>query len=98
MNNKVSPALGIMFLLKKTTPRTGDMDMVKVASVFAQVLSLINRNDFLKSVSELDAEKAAKSFCCWERFVCMLFCHLASADSFREINIGLGALGCFESP
>lgn len=65
--------------------------MVKVASVFAQVLSLINRNDFSKSVSELDAEKAAKGFRCWEQFVCMLFCHLASADSLREICGGLAS-------
>jgi len=67
------------------------MDMVKVASVFAQVLSLINRNDFSKAVYELDAEKAAKGFRCWEQFVCMLFCHLASADSLREICGGLAS-------
>jgi hypothetical protein len=67
------------------------MDMVKVASVFAQVLSLINRNDFSKAVAELDAEKEAKGFRCWEQFVCMLFCHLASADSLREICGGLAS-------
>ena len=65
--------------------------MVKVASVFAQVLSLINRREFSSAVAELEAEKAAKGFRCWEQFVCMLFCHLASADSLREICGGLAS-------
>jgi len=65
--------------------------MIKVASVFAQVLSLINRNKFARSVSELEAEKGAKGFRCWEQLVCMLFCHLASADSLREICGGLAS-------
>ena len=63
--------------------------MINVASVFAQVLSLINRREFSRSVAELDAEKAAKGFRCWEQLICMLFCHLASADSLREICGGL---------
>lgn len=65
--------------------------MIKVASVFAQVLSLINRRDFCRAVAEVEAEKAAKGFRCWEQFVCMLFCHLASADSLREICGGLAS-------
>lgn len=65
--------------------------MIKVASVFAQVLSLINRRDFSRAVAEVEAEKAAKGFRCWEQFVCMLFCHLASADSLREICGGLAS-------
>lgn len=65
--------------------------MIKVASVFAQVLSLINRRDFYKAVADVNAEKAAKGFRCWDQFVCMLFCHLASADSLREICGGLAS-------
>jgi hypothetical protein len=65
--------------------------MVKVASVFAQVLSLIDRREFSTAVAELEAEKAAKGFRCWEQIVCMLFCHLASADSLREICGGLAS-------
>src|SRR6056297_3521129 len=67
------------------------MNMIKVASVFAQVLSLINRNKFARSVSELQAEKGAKGFRCWDQLVSMLFCHLASADSLREICGGLAS-------
>ena len=62
--------------------------MIKVASVFAQVLSLIDRREFSTAVAELEAEKAAKGFRCWEQFVCMLFCHLASADSLRDVRDG----------
>ena len=65
--------------------------MIKVASIFAQVISLINRREFSRSVSELEAEKGAKGFRCWEQLVCMLFCHLASADSLREICGGLAS-------
>jgi hypothetical protein len=79
-----------MFWLKNN-PKTGDTDMVKVASVFAQVLSLIDRREFSTAVAELEAEKAAKGFRCWEQIVCMLFCHLASADSLREICGGLAS-------
>jgi hypothetical protein len=67
------------------------MNMIKVASVFAQVLSLINRREFSRAVAEVEAEKGAKGFRCWEQFVCMLFCHLASADSLREICGGLAS-------
>lgn len=65
--------------------------MIKVASIFAQVISLINRREFSRSVSELEAEKCAKGFRCWEQLVCMLFCHLAGADSLREICGGLAS-------
>lgn len=65
--------------------------MIKTASIFAQVLSLINRRKFSLAVSELEAEKGAKGFRCWQQLVCMLFCHLASADSLREICGGLAS-------
>ena len=65
--------------------------MIKVASIFAQVISLINRREFSQSVAQLEAEKGAKGFRCWEQLVCMLFCHLASADSLREICGGLAS-------
>jgi hypothetical protein len=65
--------------------------MIKVASIFAQVLSLINRREFSLSIIKLEAEKGAKGFRCWEHLVCMLFCHLAGADSLREICGGLAS-------
>ena len=68
--------------------------MIKVASLFSQVLSLINRNDFSRAVKQWDAEKGAKGFRCWDQFVAMVFGQLAGADSLREIEGGLStALG-----
>jgi hypothetical protein len=68
--------------------------MIRVGSLFTQVLSLINRNDFARAVHQWDAEKAAKGFRCWDQFVAMVFCQLGGADSLREICGGLAtALG-----
>jgi len=63
--------------------------MVRHASVFSQVLSLIDRHQFAGVVKALDAEKHAKGFTCWGQFVAMLFCQLAQAKSLREIVQGL---------
>jgi IS4 transposase len=63
--------------------------MIKVASVFAQVISLIDRNCFARTVHRLGAERAAKGFRCWDQLVAMLFCQLAAAHSLREISGGL---------
>ena len=63
--------------------------MVCHTSLFSQVLSLIDRNHFVRTVKELKAEKGAKGFTCWGQFVAMLFCQLAQAKSLREIVQGL---------
>jgi len=63
--------------------------MVKVASCFAQVLNLIDRHGFGTAARDLDAERGVKGFRCWDQFVAMLFCHLGSAHSLREICGGL---------
>ena len=63
--------------------------MLRCASLFSQVLSLINRHQFAAAVNTFRAEKAAKGFSCWDQFVAMLFCQLAQAKSIREIVQGL---------
>ena len=63
--------------------------MVSVASLFAQVLSLISRREFHRAVRQRQAEKAAKGFTCRDQFVAMLFCQLGGANSLREICGGL---------
>jgi len=65
--------------------------MIKAASCFSQVISLIDRQYFAQAVFELEAQKAAKGFTCWEQLVAMLFCQLGSANSLREISGGLAA-------
>ena len=63
--------------------------MIRVASCFAQVLSLVDRSDFERAVRRHKAEKGVKGFSCWDQFVSMLFCHLGGANSLREICGGL---------
>src|SRR5210317_749675 len=63
--------------------------MIKTASLFSQLLQHIPRNKFAALVKEHRAERASKGFTCWTQLVAMLFCHLARADSLREICNGL---------
>jgi len=59
--------------------------MVRVASVFGQILALFPRTEFHGAVKQHQAERYAKGFGCWEQFVAMLFCQLAQSKSLREI-------------
>jgi hypothetical protein len=63
--------------------------MTRTGSLFSQILSLFQRSNFARHVSELKADHRAKGFNSWEQFVAMLFCQLAQARSLREICDGL---------
>jgi hypothetical protein len=63
--------------------------MVRVASLFGQILSLFPRTEFQRAVKQHHAERHAKGFASWDQFVAMLFCQLAQAHSLREICGGL---------
>lgn len=63
--------------------------MVKVSSLFSQLLKLIPREKFEVIVAGHQAEKHSKGFKCWTQLVSMLFCHLAKAESLRDICNGL---------
>jgi len=63
--------------------------MVRVASLFSQLLRHVPRTEFASLVRKHKAERHAKGFTCWTQFVAMLFCQLARADSLREICSGL---------
>ena len=63
--------------------------MVKQASLFSQLLCLVDRHHFEREVRRLEAERHAKGFSCWGQFVAMMFCQLAQAKSLREIVDGL---------
>jgi hypothetical protein len=63
--------------------------MVKVASLFSQLLHHFPRVEFASLVRKHGAERRAKGFTCWNQLVSMLFCQLARADSLREICGGL---------
>ena len=77
----------------------------RCASLFSQMLSLIDRREFDAAVARTGAERRSKGFSCWDQFVAMSFCQLAQAKSLREITQGLACcegrlrhLGIAESP
>jgi len=77
----------------------------RCASLFSQILSLIDRHEFAAAVARTGAEQRSKGFSCWAQFVAMIFCQLAQAKSLREITQGLACcegrlrhLGLEESP
>lgn len=63
--------------------------MVKHASLFSQLIALLDRKKFHGLVYRHNAERFAKKFNSWDHFVAMLFCQLAQAKSLREICGGL---------
>lgn len=68
----------------------------RCASLFSQMLSLIDRREFDAAVIRTRSEQRTKGFSCWDQFVAMMFCQLAQAKSLREITQGLASCeaGC----
>jgi len=65
--------------------------MLKPASLFSQILSeIFTAVNFDNLVAKWGAERHAKGFRSKTQLISMLFCHLAGADSLREIVNGLG--------
>ena len=62
--------------------------MVNV-TLFSQILNLIDRNLFTKTVEKYKTDKHSKGINSWTHLVSMLFCHLSKAQSIREITNGL---------
>ena len=57
--------------------------MVRVASLFSQLLAHFPRGEFQEIVVRHGGDRGAKGFTCWTQFVSMVFCHVARADSLR---------------
>ena len=62
--------------------------MVNV-TLFSQILNLIDRNLFTKTVEKYKTDKHNKGINSWTHLVSMLFCHFSKAQSIREITNGL---------
>jgi len=63
--------------------------MIYGSSLFSQLLHHFPRTEFAQLVAKHQAEHRSKGFSCWTQLVAMLFCHMAHADSLREICGGL---------
>lgn len=90
---------------ESTAPASTAGHQPRCASLFSQILNLIDRREFDAAVRRTGAEERSKGFSCWDQFVAMCFCQLAQAKSLREITQGLAScegrvrhLGIAESP
>lgn len=63
--------------------------MVKHASLFSQLIALIDRKNFHELVYRHKSERFAKKFNSWDHSVGMFFCQLGQAKSLEEICGGL---------
>lgn len=66
--------------------------MICNTSFFSQVLQQLPRRVFQKHVDDCGTERNAKGFKSWTQLVSMLFCHLARAESLREICNGIAGM------
>ncbi|WP_430981293.1 DUF4372 domain-containing protein [Sphingobacterium faecium] len=58
-------------------------------NVFCQILGLVDRDIFNRLVQKYQSNKHHKGINSCTHFVSMLFCHLSSTDSVRDISNGL---------
>ena len=52
--------------------------------VFSQVVSVISKHEFTKSVKKYNGNYRVKDFKCWQQFLCMLFGQLTYRESIRD--------------
>jgi hypothetical protein len=60
--------------------------------IFSQVLTLINKKDFLAGVQKRSSDKYYKEFKTWDHFVSLMFGILSRCDSIAEIIDGLSGM------
>jgi hypothetical protein len=60
-------------------------------SVFSQILSLIDYNDFRRYVRGYDGDRRVRRLTCWEQFLAMAFAQLTRRESLRDIEVSLAA-------
>ncbi len=63
--------------------------MVRNGESLQSIVKADSSTKFERLVKQHGAEYGAKGYSCWNQLVSMLFCHLAKADSLREICNGL---------
>jgi hypothetical protein len=60
-------------------------------SVFSQILSLIDYEDFRRCVRRYEGDYGVRRFSCWEQFLVMAFAQLTRRESLRDIEVSLAA-------
>lgn len=57
--------------------------------VFAQIVSIIDPNDFKKCVERYNGNNKVKEFTCWHQLLCMVFGQLANRESLSDLILCL---------
>lgn len=60
-------------------------------SVFSQILSFIDYEDFRRCVRRYDGDRGVRRLFCWEQFLSMAFAQLTRRESLRDIEVSLAA-------
>ncbi len=61
-------------------------------TVFAQLMNIIDHNEFNRCVRRYDGDKKVKEFKCLDQFLCMMFSQLAKKRSLRDTIFTLQAM------
>jgi hypothetical protein len=64
-------------------------NMNKGKYVFAQLMSLLDHNEFNRCVDRYNGNYRVKSFTCWHQFLCLVFGQLSQRESLRDTVICL---------
>ena len=70
----------------------GKQAMSHKNSIFTQILQIIPRHEFEKSVKKYSGDFASKGFTCWEQFVSMLFAQFSGQTGLRGIETALDSI------
>jgi hypothetical protein len=57
--------------------------------VFAQIVSILDANDFKKCVDKYKGNYKVKDFTCWHQLLCMMFGQLANRESLSDLVLSL---------
>ncbi|GGX68948.1 IS4 family transposase [Saccharospirillum salsuginis] len=66
--------------------------MAHTSTILSQLLKILPRQRFQKSVDRYNGDKRCRTAFCWDLFVAMLFGQLSGAQSFRDLVERLGTL------
>lgn len=60
-------------------------------TVFTQLISFLDHNEFNRCVQRYGGNKKVRSFSCWDQFLAMAFAQLTYRESLRDIEVCLAA-------
>ena len=60
-------------------------------SVFSQILSFVDYEDFRRCVRRYEGDRGVRRLSCWEQFLAMAFAQLTRREGLRDIEVSLAA-------